>query len=172
MVAKVNSVASEFRKVSDLQMADTTKRTIQENMSIGRQLYRMSDKTTEMMKENERLREREKELSRRMEIMEATERDVTRKNINNQRVSLTIKIPATSILVFALLTILVHVQLLEILREKIQDQDGVLNNHVDCQEQIQGLKNELEQAQYTSLTLTQQAEVKGSKTSCIELFFS
>lgn len=109
MVAKVNSVASEFRKVSDLQMADTTKRTIQENMSIGRQLYRMSDKTTEMMKENERLREREKELSRRMEIMEATERDVTRKNINNQRVSLTIKIAATSILAFAFLTILVHV---------------------------------------------------------------
>ena len=91
MVSKVNSVASEFRKVSDLQMADTTKRTIQENMSIGRQLHRMSDKTTELMKENERLKEREKELCRRMEIMEASERDVTRKNITNQRVSLRFK---------------------------------------------------------------------------------
>ena len=44
MVAKVNSVAAEFRKVSDLQMADTTKRTIQENVAINQQLSRMSDK--------------------------------------------------------------------------------------------------------------------------------
>lgn len=86
MVSKVNSVAAEFRKVSDLQMADTTKRTIQENVSIGRQLYRMSDKTTELVKENERLREREKELCRRLEIMEVSERDMTRKSIGNQKV--------------------------------------------------------------------------------------
>lgn len=86
MVVKVNSVASEFRKVSDLQMADTTKRTIQENMSIGRQLNRMSDKTMELVRENEKLKEREKELNRRIEIMETSERDVTRKNIANQKV--------------------------------------------------------------------------------------
>lgn len=86
MVVKVNSVASEFRKVSDLQMADTTKRTIQENMAIGRQLNKMSDKTMELVKENDRLREREKEISRHLEIMEASERDITRKNISNQKV--------------------------------------------------------------------------------------
>ena len=88
MVAKVSNVAAEFRKVSDLQMADTTKRTIQENVSINQQLHRMSDKTTELVKENERLREREKELCRRLEIMETNERDMTRKNISNQKVSL------------------------------------------------------------------------------------
>ena len=86
MVSKVNSVAAEFRKVSDLQMADTTKRTIQENVSIGRQLYRMSDKTMELVKENERLKEREKELCRRLEIMEVNERDMTRKSIGSQKV--------------------------------------------------------------------------------------
>ena len=86
MVSKVNSVAAEFRKVSDLQMADTTKRTIQENVSIGRQLYRISDKTMELVKENERLKEREKELCRRLEIMEVNERDMTRKSIGSQKV--------------------------------------------------------------------------------------
>jgi flagellar biosynthesis GTPase FlhF len=86
MVSKVNSVAAEFRKVSDLQMADTTKRTIQENVLIGQQLYRMSDKTTELVKENERLKDKEKEMSRRIEIMETTERDMTRKSIGNQKV--------------------------------------------------------------------------------------
>ena len=90
MVAKVSNVAAEFRKVSDLQMADTTKRTIQENVSINQQLHRMSDKTTELVKENERLREREKELCRRLEIMETNERDITRRNISNQKVSLTL----------------------------------------------------------------------------------
>lgn len=90
MVAKVSNVAAEFRKVSDLQMADTTKRTIQENVSINQQLHRMSDKTTELVKENERLREREKELCRHLEIMETNERDMTRKNISNQKVSLTL----------------------------------------------------------------------------------
>ncbi len=38
MLSKLNSVAEEFRKVSDLQMAETTKRTIQENVSINQQL--------------------------------------------------------------------------------------------------------------------------------------
>lgn len=87
MVAKVSNVAAEFRKVSDLQMADTTKRTIQENVSINQQLHRMSDKTTELVKENETLRERERELCRRLEIMETNERDMTRRNISNQKVS-------------------------------------------------------------------------------------
>ena len=86
MVSKVNSVAAEFRKVSDLQMADTTKRTIQENVAMAQQLHRMSDKTTELMKENERLREKEKDLICHMEIMETHEREITRKNISNQKV--------------------------------------------------------------------------------------
>ena len=38
MVLRVNQVAAEFRKVSNKQMADTTKRTIRENVSIQAQL--------------------------------------------------------------------------------------------------------------------------------------
>lgn len=34
MVMRVNQVAAEFRKVSNKQMAETTKRTIRENVSI------------------------------------------------------------------------------------------------------------------------------------------
>ncbi len=86
MVTKVSSVASEFRKVSDLQMADTTKRTIQENISITQQLHRMADKTAEMIRENEKLKEREKQLTLRLEMIEAIERNMTRKNVSNQKV--------------------------------------------------------------------------------------
>lgn len=41
MVMRVNQVAAEFRKVSNKQMAETTKRTIRENVSIqvGRRFF-------------------------------------------------------------------------------------------------------------------------------------
>lgn len=89
---KVNSVASEFRKVSDLQMADTTKRTIQENISVTQQLHRMSDKTAELIQENEKLKQRERDLVLQLEMMEANERDMTRKNVSNQKVMHTISV--------------------------------------------------------------------------------
>ena len=82
----MNLVAAEFRKMSDLQMADTTKRAIQENVTINVQLQKMSEKTTELVKENERLATREKDLKRQLEIAESTEKEATRKNISNQKV--------------------------------------------------------------------------------------
>ena len=50
MVGKLNLVAAEFQKMSDLQMADTTKQAIQENVTINVQLLKMSEKTTELVK--------------------------------------------------------------------------------------------------------------------------
>ena len=82
MVAKVNSVAAEFRKVSDIQMADTTKRTIQENVLITQQLSKMSGKAMEIIKENEYLKQTEKDLTRRMEILEFSNQELTRRNIS------------------------------------------------------------------------------------------
>ena len=49
MVMRVNQVAAEFRKVSNKQMAETTKRTIRQNVSINAQLGKMSDKTLELI---------------------------------------------------------------------------------------------------------------------------
>jgi hypothetical protein len=53
MVVKVSRVAAEFRRVSNKQMADTTKRTIKENVSINSQLQKMSDKVTELINDND-----------------------------------------------------------------------------------------------------------------------
>ena len=85
MVSKVNSVAAEFRKVSDLQMVETTKRTIRENVSISQQLGRMSEKTMVLLRENEALRMKEKEMARHLELIETSEREMTRKKISNQK---------------------------------------------------------------------------------------
>lgn len=86
MVAKVNSVAAEFRKVSDLQMAETTKRTIRENVAINTQLNKMSDRTMDLIRENEQMKVREKELTQEIEILKAHVKELTKANISNQRV--------------------------------------------------------------------------------------
>ena len=85
MVVKVNCVAAEFRKVSDIQMAETTKRAIRENVSVNQQMNTMSEKTMELLKENERLRKSERELRRGMEVMEDTNKYLARKNIGSER---------------------------------------------------------------------------------------
>lgn len=86
MVLKVNQVAAEFRKVSNKQMADTTKRTIRENVSIQAQLGKMSDKTMELIQENEELAAREKKQRQQMEMLEENEKALAKKNLSNQKV--------------------------------------------------------------------------------------
>ena len=53
MIVKVSQVAAEFRRVSKKQMADTTKRTIKENVSISSQLQKVSDKVLELIDDND-----------------------------------------------------------------------------------------------------------------------
>jgi hypothetical protein len=55
MIVKVSQVAAEFRRVSNKQMTDTTKRTIKENVSINNQLNKMSEKTIELIETNDNL---------------------------------------------------------------------------------------------------------------------
>ena len=90
MDAKVRSVAEEFRKVSDQQIADTTRRTICENVAISQQLDRMSSKTVRLLEENDALQQREKELRRHIEVLEANEKVIIRKNKSNQKVRTTV----------------------------------------------------------------------------------
>jgi hypothetical protein len=53
MVVKVSQVAAEFRRVSNKQMADTTKRTIKENVSINTQIQKMSEKILDLVDSND-----------------------------------------------------------------------------------------------------------------------
>lgn len=143
MVAKVNSVAAEFRKVSDLQMADTTKRTIQENVAITQQLTRMSDKTTELVKENERMKERERELCRCLEMMETNERDMTRKNISNQKN-------------------------LTMLKDKNKEQELSIKDLKEYKDKWEEAQEQLQQSQHIALTTTHQAECYKADLRAIE----
>ncbi|XP_063688827.1 cilia- and flagella-associated protein 157-like [Bolinopsis microptera] len=85
MTARVNTVAAEFRKVSNKQMAETTKRTIRENVSINAQLAKMSEKTIELIKENDELRLRDKRHQQTINMLEDNEKELARKNNTCQK---------------------------------------------------------------------------------------
>lgn len=87
MVMRVNQVAAEFRKVSNKQMAETTKRTIRENVSINAQLSKMSDKTLELIEENDELSGKEKKMRQQLDMLEANEKELAKKNHSNQKVN-------------------------------------------------------------------------------------
>ncbi len=87
MVMRVNQVAAEFRKVSNKQMAETTKRTIRENVSINAQLAKMSDKTMEIISDNDEMKDKEKKQRQQMDMLEANEKELAKKNHSNQKVS-------------------------------------------------------------------------------------
>ena len=88
MVQKVNQVAAEFRRVSNKQMAETTKNTIRENVSITAQLQKMSDKTMELIAENDELKKKEKQQKQHIEMLEENETALAKKNHSAQRVKI------------------------------------------------------------------------------------
>lgn len=88
MVQRVNQVAAEFRRVSNKQMAETTKNTIRENVSITAQLAKMSDKTMELIQENDEMKKKEKQQKQHIEMLEDNEKTLAKKNHSHQKVLL------------------------------------------------------------------------------------
>ncbi|XP_035683625.1 cilia- and flagella-associated protein 157-like [Branchiostoma floridae] len=141
MVMKVNQVAAEFRKVSNKQMAETTKRTIRENVSINAQLSKMSDKTLDLIAENDELRAKEKDQRQRIEMLEATEKELAKKNHSNQKIirMLTEKAKQTEAVLAEM----------EVREQEVQDIDAeislVRSQNEAMSQELQKISAELEQ---------------------------
>ncbi|CDQ64616.1 unnamed protein product [Oncorhynchus mykiss] len=86
MQQHVAAVAAEFRRVSDRKMPETTMRAIHENVSVTAQLSQLSDKSKQLLEENEDLRDKEKHIRREMEVLEPLFNKMTRKSLSNQKV--------------------------------------------------------------------------------------
>lgn len=99
MIQRVNVIAAEFRKVSNQQMAETTKRVIQENVAINAQLSKISEKTMEMIGENDGLKEKEQRQRQQIEILETNEKELAKRNLSNQRVCFEILIHCSFFLI-------------------------------------------------------------------------
>lgn len=109
MIVKVSQVAAEFRRVSNKQMADTTKRTIKENVLINNQLHKMSKKVTDLMEDSNREKEKvvaatsneilvmalnnknnnnfkDKVKKQQIDLLEENEKELAKKNVSNLKV--------------------------------------------------------------------------------------
>ncbi|XP_040260754.1 cilia- and flagella-associated protein 157 [Bufo bufo] len=132
MVQKVNTVAAEFRKVSNDQMAETTKRAIRENVAVSSQLAKMSEKSLELIQENDQLREQESDLRKQLEILEENEKEFVRNHLSNQKVirMLTEKCQQQQ-------------EMLDLAIQREQDLDHLHVEHQSLQEEAQALRQRM-----------------------------
>ncbi|KAJ3200631.1 hypothetical protein HDU82_008730 [Entophlyctis luteolus] len=86
MLQKVTEAVTNFRRVADQQMAETTKRAIRENMAISAQLQKMSAKTLELIAENDAFKTRVEKLRTSSALLEESEKELAKKNQANQKV--------------------------------------------------------------------------------------
>ena len=133
MVTRVNDVAQEFRKVSNKQMADTTKRAIRENAVIQAHLSKMSDKTLEVLHQSDSLKDDMKRQKRHNEMLEETEKALAKKNNTNKR-------------------------MIQMLTEKCTFQDNVITELQREAEYYQDVKTEFDMA--TTQIRTQRDEIQ------------
>ncbi|XP_067398209.1 cilia- and flagella-associated protein 157 isoform X2 [Emydura macquarii macquarii] len=85
MMQRVNVVAAEFRKVSNSQMAETTKHTLRENVAVNVQLAKMSDRSYDLIQENDKLKEAQAEMQKQLEMLEHNEKQMTKNSLSNQK---------------------------------------------------------------------------------------
>ncbi|KAM6430835.1 cilia- and flagella-associated protein 157 [Liasis olivaceus] len=85
MLHRVNAVAAEFRKVSNSQMAETTKRTIRENVSISLQLTKITEQSLQLIQENDRLKEAHSEAMKQLQLLEHNEKKMAKNSLSNQK---------------------------------------------------------------------------------------
>jgi len=83
---RINQVASSFRKASNLEMAETTKHTIRENVSIQEQVGKMADKSSDIVKENEELRQRTKSGRKQIAAMESRHATLAKNYVSSNKV--------------------------------------------------------------------------------------
>ncbi|ORX73478.1 hypothetical protein BCR32DRAFT_305198 [Anaeromyces robustus] len=86
MLQKVNEVVLNFQKVADQQIAETTKRAIQENIIINSQLKKMSEKTITLLSENQMLQQRNSKLKAANTLLSEIEKIIGKKNKTNQKI--------------------------------------------------------------------------------------
>ncbi|XP_072488622.1 cilia- and flagella-associated protein 157 isoform X2 [Notamacropus eugenii] len=82
IVQRVNKVAIEFRKVSALQMSETTRKVIQENMVVNKKLAKVSNQSLQLFTENEELKRDTKEMSKQLDLLESNRKIMSDERMN------------------------------------------------------------------------------------------
>lgn len=96
-INKVNSVAGEFRRVSNMQMAETTKRTNTENEAVVSQIAKLEEKEAELIFENNQLKNKFETTNFRLGRLEEMEACLSRKNHGSARLMALLSERATEV---------------------------------------------------------------------------
>uniref|UniRef100_A0A5F8GYT9 Cilia- and flagella-associated protein 157 n=1 Tax=Monodelphis domestica TaxID=13616 RepID=A0A5F8GYT9_MONDO len=80
---RMNTVATEFRKFSSSQMAETTKRAIRENMIVALDLAKINSRNLEQLKENGELKESKLELCKQLALLEKNEKNMVKNSLSH-----------------------------------------------------------------------------------------
>ncbi|KAH9496468.1 hypothetical protein Btru_010940 [Bulinus truncatus] len=79
MISRIKKVAAEFRRVTEKTLNTTIKRTLNENVMVSAQLAKMSDKTVELIEENDRQSANTTKLEQKINLLESNEKQLTKK---------------------------------------------------------------------------------------------
>lgn len=79
MIARIKKVAAEFRRVTEKTLNTTIKRTLNENVMVSAQLAKMSDKTVELIEENDRQSANTIKLEQKINLLESNEKLLTKR---------------------------------------------------------------------------------------------
>ena len=85
MVERVKEASQDFKRASEKQMSETTKRAIRENISISNQLVRISAKNEELLAHNDGMKQRLHRMGLDKSGLEKSLHEVTRKNVSQLR---------------------------------------------------------------------------------------
>ncbi|KAE8608796.1 hypothetical protein XENTR_v10011609 [Xenopus tropicalis] len=168
MVQRVSTVAAEFRRVSNNQMAETTKRAIRENVSISLQLDKMSDKSIELISENDLLKDRNSELTKQLEMLEENEKELVKNNLSNQKVirMLTDKCQQQQ----EILTLLEHTQ--HALNELQSQHHNLKDESQQLKQKLVSLEDDLQRVTQEKEGLSRQLEEEKQRTLAVDMILS
>lgn len=85
MMERVKEASQDFKRASEKQMSETTKRAIRENVSISNQLVKISSKNEELLAQNDMMKQKLYRISIDRSGLEKSFNEVTRKNVSQLR---------------------------------------------------------------------------------------
>jgi len=86
MVARLAQLARDYEHALDVKMSKQAKRMMRENASATTQLTMLSDKTTQLLRDNDRAKYNESQLKVRLSMMESLEHQWATKLRSNAKV--------------------------------------------------------------------------------------
>ncbi|XP_038230102.1 cilia- and flagella-associated protein 157 [Dermochelys coriacea] len=167
MMQRVNVVAAEFRKVSNSQMAETTKRTIRENVAINVQLAKMSDRSYDLIQENDMLKEAQAEMQKQLGMLEHNEKQMAKNSLSNQKMiwMLTNKCKEQQVLVDEYRQQKEAMQLLKAAHEILQKENQALRQELkELKEQV---RRKVDEGQSQAKLLKEEQELRRNAESIL-----